>query len=68
MHTVDVMSLCVNHGLVEDGQLVNIYEHVCWSSRQSVFLCRQVQLSQLADLDCDLTQYVDLICGKSVHM
>jgi len=24
----------------------------------------QVQLSQLAELDCDLTQYIDVICGK----
>jgi len=51
-----------------DTLLHLIYKDVSWPSRHSVFLCWQVQLSQLADLDCDLTQYVDLICGKSVHI
>ena len=26
--------------------------------------CWQMQLSQLAELDCDLTEYIDVICGK----
>jgi len=45
---------------------MNSYEHINWLGRQSVFLCCQIQLSQLADLDCDLGQYIDVICGKSV--